>query len=79
MFEYVVYICNFNQNLSLQFLSFRKTHRRAGLYHLTHSAPLLFLSQSPRCAQLGSHLHGSKLQSSSNYGGGQYAKYGKRF
>ena len=29
--------------------------------------------------QLGSHLHGSKLQSSSNYGGGQYAKYGKRF
>ena len=57
MFEYVVYICNFNQNLSLQFLSFRKTHRRAGLYHLTHSAPLPFLSQSPRCAQLGSHLH----------------------
>ena len=29
--------------------------------------------------QFGSHLHGSKLQSSSNYGGGQYAKYGKRF
>ena len=29
--------------------------------------------------QLGSHLHGNKLQSSSNYGGGQYAKYGKRY
>ena len=34
---------------------------------------------TPGGLQLGSHLHGSKLQSSSNYGGGQYAKYGKRF
>ena len=33
----------------------------------------------PPLQQLGSHLHGSKLQSSSNYGGGQYAKYGKRY
>ena len=27
----------------------------------------------------GGHLHGGKLQSSSNYTGGQYAKYGKRY